>query len=115
MQYPRRAAEVLDRYLASARGAVVNGPRQAGKTSLLRQAHAVRGGSYVSLDDRTELRAARTDPVGFVAERARPLILDEVQRGGDPLLLALKVSLDARPDAGQVVSTSRQRLLPSST
>jgi uncharacterized protein len=85
----RRAADLLDRRLNASRAVVVNGPRQSGKTSLLAQLSTARGGSYVSLDDGPMLRLARSDPAGFVTGFPEPLLIDEVQRGGDPLVLAV--------------------------
>lgn len=69
------------------------------------------GGTYLTLDDRTQLRAARADPEGFVAEREAPLLIDEVQRGGDPLLLAIKRVVDETNDLGQVVLAGSTRFL----
>ncbi|CAN5530065.1 ATP-binding protein [soil metagenome] len=111
MFFDRRALGTLERHLGAARGVVLNGPRQSGKTELLRAAQRSTGGSYVTLDDRTQLRAARTDPTGFVAGRQQPLFVDEVQRGGDPLVLALKVMLDGGGDPGQVVLAGSTRFL----
>lgn len=108
---PRRAAEVAERKLKAARGVVVNGPRQAGKSELLRLLHDPLGGTLLTLDNPQHLRLARMDPTGFVSDRARPLIIDEVQRGGDPLVLALKVILDASRDRGQVLLAGSTRFL----
>lgn len=108
---PRRAAEVAERRLRAARGVVVNGPRQAGKSELLRLLHGPLGGTLLTLDQPQHLRLARTDPTGFVSDRAYPLIIDEVQRGGDPLVLALKVILDASRDRGQVLLAGSTRFL----
>ena len=65
----------------------------------------------MTLDDRTQLRTARLDPVGFMAERPRPLFVDEFQRGGDALLLAAKSLLDASDDRGQLVLAGSTRFL----
>ena len=54
----RRASQVLERRLRSARAVVVQGPRQSGKTALLAQLNARRGGRYLSLDDSSTLRLA---------------------------------------------------------
>lgn len=108
----RRAEAELLRLLGAARAVVVNGPRQAGKSALLRRVAAYHPeGGYVTLDDRTELRAARMDPVGFLSERTAPLFLDEFQRGGDPLLLALKARLDQSDERGQAVLAGSTRFL----
>lgn len=96
----RRAGELLSARLTSARAVVVNGPRQSGKTSLLAQLAIDCGGTYVSLDDASTLRAAKMDPAGFVTGFDEPLLIDEVQRGGDPLVLAVKSQLDRSPRRG---------------
>jgi uncharacterized protein len=107
----RRASELLRSRLRSARAVVVNGPRQSGKTSLLAQLNAESGGSYLSLDDATNLRLARTDPAGFVTGFEEPLLIDEVQRGGDPLVLAVKSQLDRSPRKGRFVLAGSTRFL----
>lgn len=108
----RHAEDELRRRMRTARAVVVNGPRQAGKSALLRRiagAHA--DDAYLTLDDRTQLRAARVDPVGFLAERPRPLFVDEFQRGGDGLLLAAKSTLDRSDERGQLVLAGSTRFL----
>jgi uncharacterized protein len=109
----RRAEEHLNRLMGTSRAVIVNGPRQAGKSALLgRVAEAAgRGDQYVSLDDRVQLRAARLDPVGFLADQPRPLFIDEFQRGGDPLLLAAKAELDRSDQRGQFVLAGSTRFL----
>jgi uncharacterized protein len=109
--WPRKSTEVAIRRLAAARGVVVNGPRQAGKSELLKLLHARRGGTLMTLDQPQHLRLARTDPTGFVQDRELPLFVDEVQRGGDPLVLALKVLLDSSQQKGQVVLAGSTRFL----
>lgn len=90
---------------------MVNGPRQCGKSELLRMLHDQLGGTLASLDEPAQLRAARIDPTGFVSDRPVPLLIDEVQRGGDPLVLALKVLLDSSREPGQVVLAGSTRFL----
>jgi predicted AAA+ superfamily ATPase len=90
---------------------IVNGPRQAGKSELLKMLHNQVGGTLLTLDRPQHLRLARTDPTGFVEDRDRPLMIDEVQRGGDPLVLAIKVLLDSSQERGQVVMAGSTRFL----
>jgi predicted AAA+ superfamily ATPase len=98
--------------MRSSRAVIVNGPRQAGKSALLRRAAGThRDDAYLTLDDRTQLRTARLDPVGFLAERPRPLFVDEFQRGGDGLLLAAKDMLDRSDERGQMVLAGSTRFL----
>ena len=57
---------------------------------MLRQLEACRGGTYLPLDDSTLRAAAQADPDVFVADGAKPMMIDEIQRGGDDLVLAIK-------------------------
>lgn len=108
----RHAEDDLRRRMRSARAVVVNGPRQAGKSALLRRVAGSHGDdAYLSLDDRTQLRTARVDPVGFLVDRPRPLFVDEFQRGGDGLLLAAKAILDRSDERGQMVLAGSTRFL----
>ena len=68
------------------------GPRQAGKTTLVRQIAATNGLRYLTLDDQLTLMAAREDPVGMIRNLERSVI-DEIQRAPQ-LLLAIKKSVD---------------------
>jgi uncharacterized protein len=106
----RHAERVALQRLVDARGVVVNGPRQSGKSELLRVLQRRLGGELVTLDHPHALRSARTDPTGFL-DRARPTFIDEVQRGGNPLVLAIKVVLDASQDRGRVVLAGSTRFL----
>lgn len=111
MERPRRttplAAELLDGF----RALVINGPRQSGKSTLLRHLQIRRGGVVVNLDDPTLLAAAMDDPIGFLDALPGRAAIDEFQRGGTPLLLALKMRLDASRSAGQYVLAGSTRFL----
>jgi uncharacterized protein len=101
-----RAVEPLLRHLVSElRVSVIHGPRQSGKSTVLRRLHQELGGVYVTLDDEQQREAVVADPVGLA--RSGPLLMiDEVQRGGDRLLLAIKAAVDARPDNRVVLTGS---------
>ena len=58
---------------------LLTGPRQTGKSTLLYHRLTDRF-SYLSLDDRLELSAARNDPRSFLALHPAPLIIDEAQK-----------------------------------
>jgi predicted AAA+ superfamily ATPase len=49
---------------------IVNGPRQSGKTTLLRKFQEKTTAAYVTLDDAFQLAQSRSDPITFVAQRA---------------------------------------------
>lgn len=107
----RHLLSAVDELLDDFRVVVVNGPRQAGKTTLLRQLHAARGGSFRTLDREDVLRAALDDPLGFVTDAPRPIFIDEVQRGGDALVRAIKIKVDEEPVPGSFVLSGSSRFL----
>jgi predicted AAA+ superfamily ATPase len=110
MEIRRRLLEPGLELLGGFRALVVNGPRQSGKSTLVRQIQSSRG-SVVTLDDPAMLRAAIEDPVGFVASLDSHVAIDEFQRAGDSLLLALKMRLDASQQRGQFLLAGSTRLL----
>src|SRR5215468_12409064 len=108
---PRQALATLRDRVDAFRVVVVNGPRQAGKTTLLKVLEAELGGTFVPLDDPELLRVAVTDPLALARYGDRPLIIDEVQPGGDALVLSVKRLVDDSPAAGQFVLSGSTRFL----
>jgi predicted AAA+ superfamily ATPase len=89
---------------------VVNGPRQAGKTTLVRSLPYNGTVEVVSLDDPTARAAARADPRAFVERPIDTLVIDEAQL--EPALFrAIKASVDADRRAGRFLLTGSSRLL----
>ena len=107
---PRHASISLDAALEAVRVTLIHGPRQAGKTTLARLTTARIGGTFVTLDDPALLNAARNDPVGFVAQPL-PLVIDEIQRAGDPLVRAIKLAVDLDPAPGRFLITGSTNFL----
>ncbi len=100
--------EVLTRFAARMPILTVMGPRQSGKTTLVRAAfpdHAC-----VSLELPEERSQARGDPVGFLARFPKGAIIDEVQRAPD-LLSYLQVDVDREDRPGRWILTGSQNLL----
>jgi len=89
----------------------LNGPRQAGKTTLARLVHRRRGGTLVTFDDSDALEAARRDPLGFVTGFPEPLVIDEFQLAGDPLARAIKRVVDDDPRPGRFLLTGSSDFL----
>ncbi|MBA2575087.1 MAG: hypothetical protein H0V05_00310 [Euzebyaceae bacterium] len=58
----RHLRPVIENLLDTFRVVVVQGPRQAGKSTLARDVVDARGGSYLTLDDPDTLVAAELDP-----------------------------------------------------
>ena len=96
-----RVEEALDAF----RVVVLHGARQCGKTTLAQRIAQDRGGAYVSLDDDATRLAALDDPRSFLISQPVPLIVDEVQLGGDRLVRAIKQIVDDNPVPGQFLLT----------
>lgn len=84
------------------------GPRQAGKTTLVRKM-AGNGMRYLTLDDELTLLSAREDPVGMIRGLDRAVI-DEIQRAPQ-LLLAIKKSVDEDRRPGRFLLTGSANLM----
>jgi uncharacterized protein len=93
----RQAQALVGEALADTRVLLVNGARQAGKSTLTRLATADHPETTVRLlDDPATLRAAREDPVGFV-DHDGLMVIDEIQLAPELLRpIKLKVDLDPR-------------------
>ncbi len=89
---------------------VLTGPRQSGKTTLLKHLFADTC-RYVSLEPPDIRATAVADPRGFLEINAPPVIIDEVQYAPE-LLPYIKERIDAdRSRKGQYVLTGSQNLL----
>lgn len=85
----------------------VLGPRQAGKTTLVRK--LLKDYTYVSLENPELRQLAKEDPKQFLVRYPKRVIFDEVQRV--PLLLSyLQGIVDEDPSNGQFVLTGSHQL-----
>lgn len=107
---PRFAEERLLEALADTPVVLIHGPRQSGKTTLARMAGDPRGHIPFNFDNAATLAAARSDPVGFVADLPERSLLDEVQRAPE-LFPALKEAVDARRVPGRFLLTGSANVL----
>lgn len=106
--YPRRIAPRIADALLDTPVVLLAGPRQAGKTTLVRQ-FAGPGRRYLTLDDELTLMSARDDPVGLIRGLDRAVI-DEIQRA-PALLLAIKKSVDEDRRPGRFLLTGSANLM----
>lgn len=92
----------------------LNGPRQSGKSTLVRGlAAGPHRARYLTLDDLSVLAAARGDPLGFLAGLDGPVILDEVQRAPELFLpLKAEVDRDRRPGRFLLTGSASVTVLP---
>ena len=86
---------------------LINGPRQVGKTTLLRHA-ADKNRKYVSLDNKADLLLAKTDPKGFLDTYSAPVLIDEVQYAPE-IFPYIKTLVDATDKRGCIWMSGSQQ------
>jgi len=104
--FPRFSVDQVKTALIDTPVVMVTGPRQCGKTTLVRGFTSHR---YITLDDDTVLEAARGDPSGFVRGLDHAIV-DEVQRAPD-LLRAIKKTIDVDRRPGRFLLTGSANVL----
>ncbi len=106
--FTRRIESRIAEAMADTSVVLLAGPRQAGKTTLVRQVAQGRL-RYLTLDDDLTLLSAQQDPVGMIRSLDRAVI-DEIQRAPQ-LLLAIKKSVDEDRRPGRFVLTGSANLM----
>jgi uncharacterized protein len=105
---------ILERRVTAALGdtpaVFVEGPRQAGKSTLVRDLLNDPARDYLTLDDPTIASAAAADPAGFVSGLPERVTLDEVQRVPE-LFRSIKAEIDRRRLPGRFVLTGSAHAL----
>ena len=89
----------ISRGLRRARGVVLSGPRQVGKTTLARQFLPAGHPNYFDLED-PEARARLAEPMAALRDLGGLVVIDEVQRSPD-LFPVLRVLMDRESRNGQ--------------
>lgn len=107
--YPRLIQARIQEALADTPVVLLAGPRQSGKTTLVRQMATALGLRYLTLDDATTLLSARQDATGLIRGLDR-VVIDEVQRAPQ-LLLAIKKSVDEDRRPGRFLLTGSANLM----
>ena len=108
--YPRQIESRIAEALLDTPVVLLAGPRQAGKTTLVRQIAQRQGLRYLTMDDELTLLSAREDPVGMVRSLLDRAVIDEVQRVPQ-LLLAIKKSIDEDRRPGRFLLTGSANLM----
>ncbi|GAB4224945.1 MAG: ATP-binding protein [Acidobacteriota bacterium] len=105
----RRVRETLGRFPV----VLVQGPRQSGKTTLVRRIAALLGREYFTLDDEVVRAAASADPIGFVEALPGSCVIEEIQRVPDLFLpIERRVDGDRRPGSFLLTGSTSVLLVP---
>ncbi len=109
---PRWQRKSIETAMAERRVLLLTGPRQCGKTTLVKNLDR-ENTEYRTLDDKISRELADVDPFGFIGHEKGMLIIDEVQKSPD-LLPVIKMSVDENTRPGQFLLTgsSNVRKLP---
>lgn len=105
---PRLLAPMLMEALQDTPVVCLLGPRQCGKSTLVR--HCEPNRVYINLDDRNYLELAQRDPEGFIDNLPAQVAIDEIQRAPE-LTLAIKRNVDASRHPGRFLLTGSANLL----
>ena len=105
--YNREATEIIKKINSTFRVLLVTGPRQTGKTTLLKNLKPENMG-YVTLDDQVLRKQAQDDPKLFLEEHHAPLFIDEAQYAPN-LFSYIKINVDNSKDKDQYWLTGSQQ------
>lgn len=106
---PRSLARTILRAMKTFPAIVVTGPRQSGKTTLLKSLFS-KSHRFVTLENPDVRSRAREDPIQFLEENPPPLILDEIQYVPE-LLSYIKTKIDQKRKPGQWLFTGSQNFV----
>ena len=110
MAYIRRHMEERITELSKSYSAILlTGPRQSGKTTMLRRLAEEEniGRDYVTLDDLTQRQMAKNDPALFLQLHKPPILIDEVQYAPE-LFTYIKIYVDEHQHPGDFWLTGSQ-------
>ena len=105
---PRNITPYIERLTAKFPVLAITGPRQSGKTTLLK--HLFKEYQYVSLENPESRAFAQEDPKGFLETYPEKVIFDEVQRVPD-LFSYLQGVVDEANIEGQFILSGSQNFL----
>lgn len=104
----RKASSKLLQLSSQFKAVAVIGPRQSGKTTLVKSLFPEK--PYISMEDPDKRNYALQDPRGFLGNYPKGAILDEVQRTPD-LFSYLQGILDRNEESGQFILTGSYNFL----
>ena len=106
---PRVLGKVIFKALRSFPAIVVTGPRQSGKTTLLKMLFS-KTHRFVTLENPDIRIRAKEDPLHFLEQYKPPVIIDEIQYVPE-LLSYIKTQIDQKRKPGQWLFTGSQNFI----
>lgn len=106
MYIKREAEAILKKMITMFKVVLITGPRQVGKTTLLKHVLGEEY-AYVTLDDINELEIAKTDPKLFFLNNPGKIVIDEVQNAPE-MFSEIKLIVDASEEKGVIILTGSQ-------
>lgn len=97
MTFPRFIQPRILKRLREFPALLLIGPRQSGKTTIMKEIAKELKGSYITFDSIADQATAMSDPIGFINNLTKPTILDEVQRVPE-IFLPIKLDIDTHRD-----------------
>lgn len=110
--YQRYVKKSINNALVDTPVNLIVGPRQVGKSTLCNQLIKEGGfkGQAVTLDDPVILAGAKSDPLGFLQDLDKHVIIDEVQRVPE-LFLSIKKLVDEDRNGRRIVITGSANVM----
>ncbi len=107
---PRHLTPLIHESVENSPVTLIHGPRQSGKTTLVKNFGEIYGYSYHTFDDQETRLIAKKDPKGFISDCSPLTIIDEIQRVPE-LFLTLKQSVDINRKPGRFIVTGSANLI----
>lgn len=103
---PRNAKATLEEFAKGYPAIIITGPRQSGKTTLVK--HVFKEKPYVSFENPDIREMSQQDPRGFLEKYESGAIFDEVQRSPE-ILSYLQEIIDSDRQTGRFILTGSQQ------
>ncbi len=102
--YDRKAKKKIIQIFNNSRITLINGARQCGKTTIVKQIAKENNIEYITLDDPQKLDFAKSDPKNFINFYSSPIIIDEIQYANE-LIPYIKMKVDNENEKGMYLLT----------